>query len=82
MNNLANKITLIMAEFQLNIISFPIYDHLIAHASRVDRKTTIKNALPGYATRDGHMTWSRDGHMTKVPDCSKLKNKNIIKINK
>ena len=55
---------------------------IITHASRVDRKTTIKNAVPGYATRDGHMTWSRDGHMTKVPDCSKLKNKNIIKNNK
>ena len=55
-----------------------MYD-IIAHASRVERKTTIKNAVPGYATRDGHMTWSRDGHMTKVPDCSKLKNKNIIK---
>ena len=56
---------------------------IIAHASRVDRKTTTKNAIPGYATRDGHMTWSRDGHMTKVPDCSKIKNKNIIKkINK
>ena len=52
---------------------------IIAHASRVDRKTTIKNAVPGYANRDGHMTWSRDGHMTKVPDCSKSKNKNIIK---
>ena len=52
---------------------------IIAHASRVDRKTTIKNAVPGYATQDGHMTWSRDGRMTKVPDCSKLKNKNIIK---
>ena len=49
------------------------------HAPRVDRKTTIKNAIPGYATRDGHMTWSRDGHMTKVPDCSKLKNKNTMK---
>ena len=54
------------------------YD-IIDHASQVDRKTTIKIAVLGYATRDGHMTWSRDGHMTKVPDCSKLKNNNIIK---
>ena len=59
-----------------------VYADIIAHASRVDRKTTIKNAVPGYATRDGHMTWSRDGHMTKVPDCSKLKNKNMIKKNR
>ena len=51
----------------------------IAHASPVTEKTTIKNAVPGYATRDGHMTWSRNCHITNVPDCSKLQNKNIIK---
>ena len=55
------------------------WSSIIAHASRVDRKTTIKNAVPGCATRDGHMTWSQDSHMTTFPDCSKIKNKNIIK---
>ena len=44
---------------------------IIAHASGVDRKTTIKNAVPGEATRDGHMT--------TVPDCSKLKKVYITK---
>ena len=64
-------------EYTMNLCANELV--IIAHAFRVDRKTTIKNAVPRYATRDGHMTWSRDGLMTKVPDCSKLKNKNIIK---
>ena len=41
-------------------------------------KKTITNVIPGYATRDSHMTWSQDGHMNKITDCSKLKDENII----
>ena len=32
----------------------------------------LKNAVPWYAIRDGHMTWSRDGHLAKVLDYSRL----------
>ena len=39
--------------------------YIIAHASQFELETTIKNAIPGYATRDSHMTWPRDGHMIK-----------------